>query len=185
MTKLLPILFACYMHLFSSFSLLIFDGEAYEVQSYWGSLIFFLSMMDVLHGNNLLPKKSYRKSRLLKIIIETVFVFLISEITMAFFWTKLESTLDMILRLITETDATRLFLLEAITVGLSLFNWAMVSPATHPDGLYNFLSRTSCTFFVWFKELVGSCCNLMKSREQPKVRRTEIKGILKNSKNKR
>ncbi|EDW24032.1 GL23599 [Drosophila persimilis] len=136
MTKLLPILFACYMHLFSG-------KKAYENQTYLGSLIFFLSMMDLLYGNEILPKKYCRMGRLFKVMLETFFVWIISEMTMRFFWTKLEGSIDFALRFITEADGTRFFLLEVITVSLGLLHWGMISAVTHQQyGLYNFLFRT-------------------------------------------
>ncbi|XP_026851032.1 uncharacterized protein LOC6587456 [Drosophila persimilis] len=110
MTKLLPILFACYMHLFSG-------KKAYENQTYLGSLIFFLSMMDLLYGNEILPKKYCRMGRLFKVMLETFFVWII--------------------------NGTRFFLLEVITVSLGLLHWGMISAVTHQQyGLYNFLFRT-------------------------------------------
>ncbi|XP_034121228.1 uncharacterized protein LOC117579448 [Drosophila guanche] len=187
MTKLIPILFACYIRLFSNLSVFVLEeeDERCQHQTRFGSLIFFLSMMDVLHGIEVLPKKMYRKSRLFKMLLDTICVLIISEITMMFFWVKLEVTIDMVLPLILETNDHRLVLLEAITVGLSVFSWAMVSPATHKQcGLFSFLSRSSRMIQEAFKELAGHCGNLIKAGKQPKAGATRIKGILKSSRNK-
>ncbi|EDW39744.1 GL15770 [Drosophila persimilis] len=175
MTNITPILFACYMHFTADYS----PVKAYEDRAYWGSLVFFLAMMDLLYGNEILPKKWFRKAKLFRTLLETICVYLIAEIPVALFWIKLEGTIDIFLRLAAGIDGNRYVELEAITVGLGLFYWTtIVSQATHEEyRLHKALFRTCGMLLESFKELLDSF-------DKPKVRTTKIKAILRSSKNK-
>ncbi|KAH8244684.1 hypothetical protein KR032_004730, partial [Drosophila birchii] len=141
MTSLVPILLACFVHLALHTTLFIqLDPEHFSNTPILGSQLFYLSVLDLLCHCQVVPGHWLFLPSWARTVLETIAVFLISEMTMAVVWVTMETYLLELIAGITTTTSpkycTQRLILEIITVVLSIvFTVAVAAYTNQPSNV--------------------------------------------------
>ncbi|KAH8356996.1 hypothetical protein KR200_011531, partial [Drosophila serrata] len=148
MTSLAPILLACFVHLALHTTFFIhLDPEIFSNTPIIGSQLFYLSVLDLMCHCQLIPGHCIFLPSWARIVLETIAVFLISEMTMAVVWLTTEIYLRELITgvtiasgLATSFPSERL-ILEIITVVLSILFTVIVAAFTNQPSTAQKLGR--------------------------------------------
>ncbi|KAH8263882.1 hypothetical protein KR038_009153, partial [Drosophila bunnanda] len=138
MTSLVPILLACFVHLALHTALFIqLDPEIFSNTPILGSQLFYLSLLDLLCHCQVVPGHCNFLPSWAWIVLETIAVFLISEMTMAVVWLTMEIYLrDLFTEVtiafgLTTSYRSQKVILEMTAVGLSMLFAVIVAAFTN------------------------------------------------------
>lgn len=150
MTTLAPILLACFVHLMLHTTLFIqLDPEIFSDTPILGSQLFYLSVLDLLSHCQVIPEHWKCGPSWARFVLETIAVFVISEMVMAVVWLSLETLLrELVIEasnasgfVIATSYRSRRLILETITVALSIVFTVIVAAVTNQSPSVHSIGR--------------------------------------------
>ncbi|KAH8292818.1 hypothetical protein KR054_009468, partial [Drosophila jambulina] len=140
MTSLVPILLACFVHLALHTTLFIqLDPDVFSNTPILGSQLFYLSVLDLLCHCQVIPGHWNFLPSWARTVLETIVVFLISEMAMAMVWLTMETYLRELITgvinasglVLANSYFSQRLILEIITVVLSVVFTVLVAAFTN------------------------------------------------------